>query len=70
MIFKISLTVWREQPPSIPNQAVKQFDHEAPRIDLRGEDTCPKAWKKLRSSRVLVTLYLLPPASNLISNAA
>lgn len=56
---------------NILHQAVKQFDHEAPRVDLVGEEAITKGLEKSGiTSPTGNTLFTITMAADLISNAA
>jgi hypothetical protein len=56
---------------NILHQAVKQFDHEAPRVDLVGEEAIMKGLEKAGiTAPTGDTLFTITMAADLISNAA
>jgi len=53
------------------HQAVKQFDHEAPRVDLVGEEAITKGLEKAGMTPPTGnTLFTVTMAADLVSNAA
>jgi hypothetical protein len=56
---------------NILHQAVKQFDHDAPRVDLVGEEAITKGLEKADiAAPTGDTLFTMTMAADLISNAA